>query len=225
MTTELHGRLKAAIAAVNEANEKTAAHDVAIARLRDAIDAVPQHQGAVNALANADAQAFERYAREGGDVPTIDAKAHDKARIALAGAQAKAQAASAALRKIEDERVKAHQHGEAAQAAIYPLAAQIAIAKRLPELLAELGELQTLFWQKAAQVEEVRPLLYAVADALPKGSAEAHELLVFAEKISNQIREHGTGGKPADVVNIRTAWAADIDATIEAASAEKEGTE
>src|SRR6202035_6062553 len=94
-----------------------------MARLNAAIEAVPQHQGTVNALAHTDAAAFEAWARTGeGEAPTIDAQAHDAARQALVASQATASAARSALQRIEHSRAEAFAHGQAAQKAIYPIA-------------------------------------------------------------------------------------------------------
>jgi chromosome segregation ATPase len=216
--TTLESRLRSAVQAVASANTKLQDADKSIALLTKTIEDLPQHAGAVNSLATADAQAFEAWARAADDSepPQIDAAAHDAARVALAGAQAKAAAATSALRKIEAERMQARTYGEAAQAAIEPLAAQIAIAKRVPELLAEAAELWTQVWHKQAQLEEAHPLLISVADRLPKGSQEAREVYEFASRLFDEIRQHGRGGKPADAVAIRAEWFKEINATIDA---------
>jgi hypothetical protein len=213
----LESRLRAAVQAVASANEKTTAADAAMARLRAAIEAVPQHQGAINSLANADSAAFEQWAKTGeGEAPAIDAAAHDAARQALVAAQAKASAATAALQRIEQERMKARAHGEAAQKAIAPLAYQIVLPKRVSELLDELAEIQTAVWHKLAQVEEAHAYLIAAAETLPKGSAESHEVYVTAEKLAGEIRQRKHSSRPADANAIRASWLQEIDAAIDA---------
>jgi hypothetical protein len=74
-------RLRSAITAVNETNAKLQAADKSIPLLTAAIDAVPNLQADANALANADTNAFETWARanDGSEPPTIDADAHHAA--------------------------------------------------------------------------------------------------------------------------------------------------
>jgi hypothetical protein len=219
----LESRLRAALAAVAQANEKTTAADAAMAKLRDAIDEVPNLQGAVNALAIDDAAAFESWARAGDAAapPAIDAAAHHAASLALIEAQKKAAAANSALTRIEAERTRARLHGEAAQKAILPLAAQIVLAARVPEVLAEAAELQTKVWHVAAQLDEARAVLFEVAETLPKGSEEAREVYVLAEKLWDEIR-NGRQGAPADVNAIRASWMQEINTAIDAANNETE---
>jgi hypothetical protein len=219
----LESRLRAALAAVAQANEKTTAADAAMAKLRDAIDEVPNLQGAVNALAIDDAAAFESWARAGDAAapPAIDAAAHHAASLALIEAQKKAAAANSALTRIEAERTRARLHGEAAQKAILPLAAQIVLAARVPEVLAEAAELQTKIWHVAAQLDEARAVLFEVAETLPKGSEEAREVYVLAEKLWDEIR-NGRQGAPADVNAIRASWMQEINTAIDAANNETE---
>jgi hypothetical protein len=221
--TDLSQRLRAAVQTVAQANTKTASADAALAKLRAAIDDVPSHQSAVNALAIDDAAAFESWARAGDDAaaPVIDAAAHDAARKALVVAQAKASAAAAALQRIERARTEARAHGEAAQKAIAPLAYQIVLPKRVSELLDELAEIQTAVWHKLAQVEEAHALLIAAAETLPKGSAESHEVYVTAEKLAGEIRQRKHSSRPADANAIRASWLQEIDAAIVAASNEE----
>jgi hypothetical protein len=219
-----HERLKSAITAVNESNAKLQAADQSIALLTAAIDAVPNLQGEVNALANADANAFEQWAKAAGygsDEPTIDADAHHKASLALVSAQKKAMAATSALSRIEQERMKTRTYGEAAQAAIPALAAQIAISKQVPEIIAEATDLQTRLWHASARLDDAYGLLISTAETLPKGSAEAYEVYTLAEKFGNEIRNRRQGF-PANVNAIRAAWVQDINAAIEAANNEED---
>jgi hypothetical protein len=210
--TDTATRLRSAITAVTESNAKLQAADQSIALLTAAIDAVPNLQGDVNALANADANAFEQWAKaaDGSDAPTIDADAHHKASLALVSAQKKAMAATSALTRIEQERTRVRTYGEAAQAAIPALAAQIAISKRVPELLAEAAELQTKVWHLTAQFDDAYALLISTAETLPKGSEEAREIYTMAEKLGNEIRNRNSG-RPADINAIRRGWVSDIN--------------
>jgi hypothetical protein len=106
---DITSRLRSAITAVTESNAKLQAADQSIALLTSAIDAVPNLQGEVNALANADTNSFEQWAKaaDGSEPPTIDADAHHAAALALVAGQKKAQAATSALTRIQDERMKA----------------------------------------------------------------------------------------------------------------------
>jgi hypothetical protein len=215
--TDTTARLRLAITAVTETNKKLQHADQSIALLTGAIDAIPALQGEVNALANADTNSFEQWAKaaDGSEPPTIDAEKHHAANLALVSAQKKAHAAASALSRIEQERSKVRSYGEAAQAAITPLAAQIVIAKRVPELIAEAAELQTQVWHKTAQFDDAYALLITFAESLPKGSAEAREIYTMAEKLGNEIRLRRQG-YPADVNAIRRDWMQEINATIEA---------
>jgi hypothetical protein len=215
--TPLESRLRAALAAVAQANEKISSADAAMAKLRAAIDDVTSHQSAVNALAIDDAQAFETWARAGDDTapPAIDAAAHHAASLALIEAQKKAAAANSALTRIEAERTRARLHGEAEQKAILPLAAQIAIPARVQELLDEHAEYQTKLWHVAAQIDEAHKVLIEIADTMPKGGEEAREVHVLASKLWEEIRNRRQG-TPAQVDEIRAAWRSAINATIDA---------
>jgi hypothetical protein len=212
---DITSRLRSAITAVNESNMKLQAADQSIALLTAAIDAVPNLQGEVNALANADTNAFEEWAKaaDGSEPPTIDADAHHAANLALVSAQKKAMAATSALTRIEAERTKVRTYGEAAQAAITPLASQIVLAKRIPEIIAEATDLQTKLWHASGQLDEAYALAIIFAESLPKGSEEAREIYTMAEKLGNEIRQRRQG-YPADVNAIRAAWIADINALI-----------
>jgi len=224
--TDTTTRLRSAITAGAESNAKLQAADQSIALLNAAIDAVPNLQGEVNALANLDANAFEQWAKaaDGSDAPTIDADAHHAASLALIAAQKKAMAATSALQRIEQERSKTRAYGEAAQAAIMPLAAQIVIAARVPEIIAEATELQTKLWHATAKFDDAYALLIATAEALPKGSAEAHEVYTLAEKLGNEIRNRRQGF-PAIVNEIRAAWMQEINAVIDEHANETTETE
>jgi hypothetical protein len=191
-------RLRSAITAVNESNAKLQAADPSIALLTAAIDAVPNLQGEVNALANLDANAFEEWARaaDGSDAPTIDAGAHHAANLALIAAQKKASAAASALTRIEQERSKVRAYGEAAQAAITPLAAQIAIPERVYEIIAEATDLQTRLWRASARLDDAHALLISTAESLPKASPESREVYTLAEKLGNEIRQRRQGIRP-----------------------------
>jgi hypothetical protein len=188
LSTQLHERLAAAIAAVNETNTKLQAHDAAIARLNATIDAVPNLQGDLNALAADDAAAFERFARDGGDEPVIDAKAHDKARIALVAAQAKAAAARTAMAKIEAERAKASAHGVAAQAAIRPLAMQIALAPIFEAAIDEAMKHRIAARDISTKADEALALLAALVDSLPNPSDERREVSILMTELSTKTR-------------------------------------
>jgi hypothetical protein len=223
---DITSRLRSAITAVNESNMKLQAADQSIALLTAAIDAVPNLQGEVNALANADTNAFEEWAKaaDGSDPPAIDADAHHAATMALVAAQKKGQAAASALTRIEADRMKARNYGEAARSAITPLAAQIVISKRVPELLAEATELQTKVWHLTAQFDDAYALLITFAESLPKGSEEAREVYQLAEKLGNEIRNRRQG-HPANVNAIRAAWMQEVNATIDAHANEAITTE
>jgi hypothetical protein len=212
-----HDRLRSAITAVTESNAKLQAADASIALLNAAVDAIPALQGEVNALANLDANAFEQWAKaaDGSEPPVIDADAHHAANIALVSAQKKSQAAASALTRIEQERTKARAYGEAAQAAIMPLATQIVISERVPELLAEAAEIQTKLWHMTAKFDDAYDLLISTAETLTKGGEEAREVYTLAEKVGNEIRNRRQGF-PADVNAIRRDWMQEINATIEA---------
>jgi hypothetical protein len=214
---DLSTRLRAAIVAVNESNQKLQAADQSIGLLNAAIDAIPSLQGECNALANADVNSFEAWAKaaDGSDAPVIDADAHHAASLALVAGQKKSQAASAALTRIEQERTKARAYGEAAQAAITPLAAQIAFTKRVPEIIAEATDLQTKLWHASAQLDEAYALAIIFAESLPKGSEEARAVYTMAEKLSNEMRNRRQG-IPADANAIRRAWNVEIGAVIDA---------
>jgi hypothetical protein len=213
----LDTRLRAAIQAVTESNAKLQAADQSISLLTAAIDAVPNLQGEVNALANLDANAFEAWAKanDGSEPPTIDAEKHHAASLALVAGQKKAQAATSALTRFEADRTKVRTYGEAAQAAITPLAAQIVLSERVPEIIAEAAELQTKLWHASAQLDEAYALAIIFAESLPKGSAEAREIYEMAEKLANEIRQRNQG-RPAHVNEIRAAWMQEINETIDA---------
>jgi hypothetical protein len=215
----LHDRLAAALKAVAASNEKITATDAAMAKLRAAIDEVPQHQGALNALAIADAAAFETWARAGDDTapPAIDAQAHDDARKALVEAQAKASAATAALGRIERARTEAFARGDAAQKAILPLASQIILAARVPEVLAEVETLRVRLRHKSAVADSAHTLLIEIAETLPKGSEESREVYVLAEKLGAQLR--ATYELPqVDDAAVRASWLTEINAAIPVAN-------
>jgi hypothetical protein len=217
--TDTTARLRLAITAVTETNKKLQHADQSIALLTGAIDAIPALQGEVNALANADTNSFEQWAKaaDGSEPPVIDAEKHHAANIALVSAQKKSQAAASALTRIEQERSKFRAYGEAAQAAIPALAAQITISKRVPELLAEAAEHQTKLWHLTAQFDDAYGLLISTAETLPKGGEEAREVYTLAEKLGNEIRNRRQG-IPANVNAIRAAWIADINALITSTS-------
>jgi hypothetical protein len=223
---DITSRLRSAITAVTESNAKLQAADQSIALLTSAIDAVPNLQGEVNALANADTNAFEHWAKaaDGSEPPTIDADAHHAAALALVAGQKKAQAATSALTRIQDERMKARAYGEAATAAIQPLAAQIVISKQVPEIIAEATDLQTKLWHASAQLDEAYALAIIFAESLSKGSEEAREIYTMAEKLGNEIRQRRQG-YPADVNAIRRDWTQEIHATIDAHANENITTE
>ena len=185
--------------------------------LNAAIDAIPSLQSDVNALSNLDAAAFEAWAKanDGSDAPAIDAEKHHAANLALVSAQKKAAAATSARSRLEEERTKVHNYGVAAKKAIHPLAAMITMSKMVPELLAEAAELQTQLWHKTAQFDDAYDLLIATAESMQKGSPEAKEIYDLAEKLGTEIRNR-TQGRPAMVHEVRAAWLAEINSTIDA---------
>jgi hypothetical protein len=218
---DLHERLASAIAAVNDTNTKLVAHDAAIAKLNASIDSVPQHQGAVNALANDDAAAFEAYARgDTDDEPTIDAKAHDKARQALAGAQAKAAAARTALAKIEGERSKVRAYAVKAQSAIYPIATQITLASIVPTLIQETKALREQARAKSTKIDEAVAVLAELTDSL-KGSDLQREVSILMTELSTQTRASYEFA-PVDAKALRAELMVAVNQTIDNANTQKE---
>ena len=75
---DITSRLRSAITAVTESNAKLQAADQSIALLTSAIDAVPNLQGEVNALAAADTNAFEHWAKaaDGSTISIVKAARH-----------------------------------------------------------------------------------------------------------------------------------------------------
>jgi hypothetical protein len=220
--TTLNDRLRSALVAVAQSNEKTQAADVAMAKLNDAISAVPQHQSAVNALAIDDAQAFETWARAGDDTPppAINAQAHDDARVALAGAQAKAAAATAALQRIEADRTKARTHGEAAAAAIYPIALLVTLETEFSPLVDEVIEHRKRMSTASHRIDTALQLLVDAS----KGADEhtRRELLVAMEKFSEDSRRANELSQ-IDRDQLRAELHQKINATIDGANETTKG--
>jgi hypothetical protein len=222
LTTNIESRLRAALAAVAQANTKTQAADAAMGRLNEAISAVPEYQGAVNALAIDDAQAFEVWARAGDDTapPAIDAQAHDAARVALAGAQAQAAAATSAMTRIEADRSKARAHGESAQAAIFPLALLATLETGFGPLVDEVIEHRKRMSTASHRIDTALQLLVDTS----KGADEhtRRELLVAMEKFSTDSRRANEFAQ-IDRDQLRTELHQKINATIDAANETTKG--
>jgi hypothetical protein len=187
-TDLLHTRLAAALRAITETDTKISGLDEAMARLSDAIADANSKQGAVNALASADAVAFERYARDGGDVPVVDSSAHHAAQLQLISAQKTAAAANAALSKLEGERALASALGQSARAAITPLALQLVFPDMVKRLADEAIALRDEARRKSTMIDEAYAITIETAELFEKGSPTALELYRFAEGLNAHTR-------------------------------------
>jgi hypothetical protein len=210
----LHDRLKAALNAAAESTEKVAALDVSRERLTAAIEAAIVDQSAVTALRSQAAADFERFARNGGDVPEVDGAAHDAARIALVASQEKANAARAALAKIEAERKKAFDLGQSANTWTAPLASMIVLPDLVKKLADDSIRLRSEGFRASFALSEAHTLVIEQADSF-KGSNEPlrHELLKFGEVIGEEMTRNRKALTDPD----RNAIRAEIVQTINAA--------